>query len=119
MSTSTYTPNNQEQQSFVNNQPPANVSGFHHLTAADIQHQQALAQQQAQHQEYQILRAYLRYLLHVQENTDEQKDQILRAYLRDCDQISTQHFLSLLQYDPDDEIEWEDDVDGVYINLKD
>ena len=47
MNTSTDTPNNQEQQSFVNNQPTTNVSGFHHLTVADIQQQQALAEQQA------------------------------------------------------------------------
>ena len=62
MNTSTYTPNNQEQQSFGNNQPPANVFGFHYLSAAEIQQQQqrALAQQRAAEQRSRRGRARLR-----------------------------------------------------------
>ncbi len=50
MNTSTYTPI-QGQPIFGNNQPTTNVFGFHHLSAAEIQQQQALAEQQAAEQQ--------------------------------------------------------------------
>ena len=82
MNTSTYTPI-RGQPIFGNNQPTANVFGFHHISAAEIQQQQALqqapqqAQQQAQQQAHQQALA-------------QQQPQTVRQWVRQERQLSHQ-----------------------------
>ena len=87
MNTFTHTPDNREQPIFGNNQPTTNVFGFRHLTAAEIQQQQAL--QQAPQQAHQQAQQQAQQQAH-QQALAQQQPQTVRQWVRQERQLYQQ-----------------------------